>query len=170
MNCETKVSAVMAEHLKTFQQYTDLEEILLCLLMKGVIKNDEFLGLMNETREKRRKQALFLLEKIPTAGDGAFLAFLECLKKNHRKLAETLLKSLGQKNEAYTREVRAQWEGGSPLASQGVLSLAAQGIAAQPVGPSGGECQICTSELSNITSPRAYVPSQEPDVMDQFKR
>ncbi|CAG0889787.1 unnamed protein product [Darwinula stevensoni] len=117
------VSAVMAEHLNTFQQFIDLDEILLCLMIKNVIQNDEYHELMEETRERRRKQALFLLKKIPTAGDGAFLALLECLNLKHRKLAETLLTSL-------------EWERGSSLASQGGLSLASQGVAAQPVGPS----------------------------------
>ncbi|CAG0900525.1 unnamed protein product [Darwinula stevensoni] len=130
------VSAVMAEHLNTYQQYTDLEEILRCLLIKKVIQLDEYHEQMDETREKRKKQALFLLRKIPTAGDGAFLAFLECLKEKHRNLAETLLTSLGQKNEAYAREVRAQWQGGSSTATQGGSSTVSQATRGQPGGSS----------------------------------
>ncbi|CAG0903268.1 unnamed protein product [Darwinula stevensoni] len=113
------ISAIMAEHKNTFQQYIDLEEILLCLKRKNVIQDDEYHDLMEETREKKKKQTLFLLKKIPAAGDNAFLLFLECLKKRHMNLAEALLKSLDQEDEAYAKEVRIKWQGDSSAASQG---------------------------------------------------
>ncbi|CAG0895641.1 unnamed protein product [Darwinula stevensoni] len=120
------ISAALDEHKNTFQQYTDLEEIFLCLKRKKIIENDEYHEMMKETSGRKKKQVLFLHEKIISAGDNAFIALLECLKARYKDLAEALLRTLEMEDEAFAKEVRNKWEGGS--------STASQVTAAQPVG------------------------------------
>ena len=100
------ISSALYEHKDTFQQYIDLEEILLCLRNKEIVQNDEYQEMTEVTEEKKKKQTLFLLKKISTAGEKAFLALLDCLKEKHEDLAGALLMTLARKAKEYAEEVR----------------------------------------------------------------
>ncbi|CAG0889786.1 unnamed protein product [Darwinula stevensoni] len=76
------------------------------LKKKKIIENDEYHEMMEVTKEKKKNQVLFLLKKISSAGDNAFLALLECLKAKYRDLAEALLATLEREDEVYAKEVR----------------------------------------------------------------
>ena len=103
------ISDVLAEYKNTFQQFVDLEEILLCLKKKGIILNDEFHELHEETMEKRKKQTLFLLKIIPMRGDNAFPALLECLRERYEDLVKELETTLGEKIAA-SQKKRCKWK------------------------------------------------------------
>ena len=104
------ITAALYEHQNKLQQYTDLEEILLCLKKKGIIKNDEYHEMMELTKEKKKNQVLFILKKISSAGDNAFLALLECLKAKQRDLAEAMLVIVERIDEPYAKELRnSKW-------------------------------------------------------------
>ena len=98
------ITHALYEHINTFQQYTNLEEIVLCLMRKKEIENDEFHEMMN--LETRKKQVLFLFGKISRAGDNAFMGLLECLQAKYRDLAEALLTTLEREDAGYAKEIR----------------------------------------------------------------
>ena len=104
------ITAALYEHQNKLQQYTDLEEILLCLKKKGIIENDEYHEMMELTKEKKKRQVLFIHNKISSAGDKAFLALLECLKAKYGDLAESILTTLEREDKTYAKEVRiSKW-------------------------------------------------------------
>ncbi|CAG0905439.1 unnamed protein product [Darwinula stevensoni] len=87
------VSDVLFAHLKEFQLFANIGEILLGLRKKNVIEDDEYLEVIDESK---KKQARFLIEKIPRGGDNAFKALLESIFEKDKPFAEKLLKSLEQ--------------------------------------------------------------------------
>ena len=74
--------------------------------MKGIIQDDEYHELLEEPREKRKKQTLFLLKVIPTRGDNAFPALLQCLMEKHPDLVLALLTCLEGKDKVYALALR----------------------------------------------------------------
>ncbi|CAG0905009.1 unnamed protein product [Darwinula stevensoni] len=96
------ISKVITDHLSTFRQYIDLDDLLLRLKGEGIIQDDEFIEKTKYSEDKSKKQAMFILEKIPRAGDDAFQGLLKCLldmEQNHKEFVEKLLTSL-EKNGA----------------------------------------------------------------------
>ena len=100
------ISSALYEHKNKFQQYTDLEEIFLCLKRKKIIENDEFHEMVEKTEGIKKKQVFFLLKKISNSGESAFLALLECLEAKYQDLAEALLTTMEDEDEDYAKEVR----------------------------------------------------------------
>ena len=94
----------MIEYKATFEEFTDTEEILLCLRKKGIIRHNEYLGKVGKTEENKKAQVFFLLEKIPNGGERAFPALLECLKEKHGDLAVALLKILEKRAESLEKD------------------------------------------------------------------
>ncbi|CAG0894501.1 unnamed protein product [Darwinula stevensoni] len=104
------ISNVLAEYKNTFQWHTELEDILLCLKTKGIIHDDEYHEMVEETRERRKKQTLFLLRVIPTRGDNAFPALLQCLMEKYSDLVQALLTSLESRDRPYAMELRRRFQ------------------------------------------------------------
>ena len=101
------IDVVMCEYKDLFQQFTDLDKILLCLKTKGVIQKDEYEELVQDVTGKKRRQADFLLKKIPEGKDDAFLNFLRCLLEHEYKdHIEKLLKSMESKDQAFAAFLR----------------------------------------------------------------
>ncbi|CAG0897333.1 unnamed protein product [Darwinula stevensoni] len=79
-----------------------LDDVLLDLRRKGVVWDDEFIEMVGE----RTRIVRFLQEMIPIRGDNAFIALLECLKREHPTLVQAMVTSVKERDRAYGMTLR----------------------------------------------------------------
>ena len=100
------VARLMLNFHETLEDDVNLDPVFLHLYGKNIIRKEECFDHINEERQKRRKQAVFLVQQIPCRGDEALPELLEFLKRDYRFLVGEMLTFLGGIHKEYAGYLR----------------------------------------------------------------